>query len=65
MKRDRHLKRYLLSLGNGGTSRRAATEICLVVGLWLEGVGHGVVVGLADKSCGNQAKDPGLKGSTP
>lgn len=29
-----------VSLGNGGTFRRAATEICLVVRIWLEGVGH-------------------------
>lgn len=43
MKRDGHLKHVenFLSLGNGGTFRRAATEICLAVGIWLEGVGCG------------------------
>lgn len=63
MKRYRHLKHVesLLSLGNGRMFRRAAAEIHLVVGIWLEGVGCWGRM----SSCGNQAKDPGLKGSTP
>lgn len=44
-KRDRHLKimcgENMLSLGNGETFRMAATEICLVVRIRLEGAETG------------------------